>query len=171
MFFNIAFYMGLRKGEIHALRWNDIDRNYLNVKRSISQKHCKGDVETPPKNRSSIRKIQIPLPLIDILNEHRERQSLLGYYSEDNRILGDERCIRDTTIQKRNELYSSLAGVKRIRIHDFRHSHASFFAHMNINIQEIAKRLGHSDIEETWNTYSHLYPEEEEKAIAVLNVI
>ena len=171
VFFNIAFYTGLRKGEIHALRWNDIDNNYLSVKRSISQKLHNRDVETPPKNRSSIRTIQIPLPLIKILNEHKERQKRLGNFSEDNRILGDEKCVRDTSIQNRNNLYSTLAGIKRIRIHDFRHSHASLLANMGINIQEIARRLGHAKIEITWNTYSHLYPREEEKAITVLNEV
>ena len=93
------------------------------------------------------------------------------HFSEDNRILGNEKCLRDTSLQIKNDLYSSLAGVKRIRIHDFRHSHASLLAYMGINIQEIARRLGHSNVEETWNTYSHPYPQEEEKAIAVLNAV
>lgn len=171
VFFNIAFYTGLRKGEIHALRWCDIDGAYLSVKHSITQKLHNEDVETPPKNKSSIRTIQIPLPLIKILDEHKKRQMLLGNWSSDHRVLGEERCLRDTTIQKRNNLYATLAGVKRIRIHDFRHSHASLLANMGINIQEVARRLGHAKIEMTWNTYSHLYPREEERAIAVLNQV
>lgn len=171
VFFNIAFYTGLRKGEIHALRWCDIDGAYLSVKHSITQKLHNEDVETPPKNKSSIRTIQIPLPLIKILDEHKKRQILLGNWSSDHRVLGEERCLRDTTIQKRNNLYATLAGVKRIRIHDFRHSHASLLANMGINIQEVARRLGHAKIEMTWNTYSHLYPREEERAIAVLNQV
>lgn len=172
VFFNIAYYTGLRKGEIHALRWNDIDNDYLSVKHSITQKlKGKTDVETPPKNKSSIRTLQIPLSLVKILKEHKKRQMQLPNFSEDSRILGDEKCLRDTTIQKRNMLYSSLAEVKTIRIHDFRHSHASLLANMGINIQEVARRLGHSNVEMTWNTYSHLYPKEEEKAVAILNAI
>lgn len=172
VFFNIAYYTGLRKGEIHALRWNDINNNYLSVKHSITQKLTKQeDVETPPKNKSSIRTLQIPLPLMKILKEHEKRQKQSFNDKEDNRILGNERCLRDTTIQKRNILYSSLAGVKTIRIHDFRHSHASLLANMGINIQEVARRLGHSKVEITWNIYSHLYPKEEEKAIAILNAV
>lgn len=153
------------------MRWSDIDGDYLSVRRSITQKLHNKDLETPPKSRSSIRTIQMPLPLVKILNEHKKRQRQLANFSEDSRILGDERCIRDSTIHKRNEYYSSLAGVKRIRIHDFRHSHASLLAHMGINIQEVARRLGHAKIEETWNTYSHLYPKENEKAIEVLNAV
>lgn len=172
VFFNIAYYTGLRKGEIHALRWNDINGEYLSVKHSITQKlKNRTDVETPPKNKSSIRTLQMPLPLIKILKEHKKRQMQLPSFSEDSRILGDGKCLRDTTIQKKNILYSSLAKVKTIRIHDFRHSHASLLANMGINIQEVARRLGHSKVEITWNTYSHLYPKEEEKAVAILNAI
>ncbi len=172
VFFNIAYYTGLRKGEIHALRWNDIDNEYLSVKHSITQKlKGKTDVETPQKNKSSIRTLQMPIPLIVILKEHKKRQKKLQNFSEDSRILGDGKCLRDTTIQQKNLLYSSMAGVKTIRIHDFRHSHASLLANMGINIQEVARRLGHTKVEMTWNTYSHLYPKEEEKAVAVLNAV
>ena len=172
VFFNIAYYTGLRKGEIHALRWNDIDNEYLSVKHSITQKlKGKTDLETPPKNKSSIRTLQMPLPLIVILKEHKKRQKKLQNFSEDSRILGDGKCLRDTTIQQINLLYSSMADVKTIRIHDFRHSHASLLANMGINIQEVARRLGHTKVEMTWNTYSHLYPKEEEKAVAVLNAV
>lgn len=131
----------------------------------------KGDPETPPKNKSSIRTIQIPLPLIDILQEHKKRKQNNPQYSEDSRILGDGRCIRDITLEERNKYYAKLAGVKKIRIHDFRHSHASLLVNMGINIQQVAKRLGHTKVEITWNTYSHLYPREEERAIEILNAV
>jgi len=171
VFFNIAFYTGLRKGEIHGLRWCDIDGHYLSVKRSITQKLNGRDVITPPKNRTSIRTMQIPLPLLTILNDHKERQMKLSNFNEESLILGDGRSLRDTSIQNRNILYAKLAGVERIRIHDFRHSHASLLANMGINIQEVARRLGHAKIEMTWNTYSHLYPKEEEKAMEILNAV
>lgn len=53
----------------------------------------------------------------------------------------------------------------------FRHSHASLLANEGINIPETASCLGHSNIETIWNTYSHLYPREEARAVAVLNKI
>jgi integrase len=171
VFFNIAFYTGLRKGEIHALRWSDIDGAYLSVKRSIAQKLRGDDRETPPKNKSSMRTLQMPLPLIWILDGHRERQEQLEQFTEDYRICGGERCLRDTTIQNRNIQYAKLSGLDTIRIHDFRHSHVSVLANEGINIKEIARRLGHSKVELTWNTYSHLYPREEEKAVEILDRI
>lgn len=73
--------------------------------------------------------------------------------------------LRDSTLDKHNKKYAELAGIKKIRIHDFRHSHASLLANEGINIQEIARRLGHSKIEITWNTYSHLYPREENEQL------
>lgn len=144
---------------------------YLSVTHSMPQKLHNEDMETPPKNKPSIRTIQIPLPLIKIRDQHKKRQMLPDNWSSEHRVLGEERCLSDTTIQKRNNPYASLAGVKRIRIHDFRHSHASLLANTGINIQEVARRLGHAKIEMTWNTCSHLYPREEKRAIAVLNQV
>ena len=172
VFFCIAFFTGLRKGEIHALKWTDIDSdNILHVSRSIAQKLKGEDRETPPKNKSSIRSLQLPEPLIKILDEHKKRCMQLDGFTEDWRICGCEKSLRDSTIDHKNKSYAEAAGIKSIRIHDFRHSHASLLANEGINIQEIASRLGHSKIEITWNTYSHLYPREEERAVNILNKI
>jgi len=174
VFFNILFYTGLRKGECHGLRWSDIDfeNSLLSVERSIMQKLKGGDTISPPKTKSSIRTLQMPKPLIDILKTHKERKKQLRSFGEDDLICGnDERCLRDGTIQSRNATFAELAELERIRIHDFRHSHVSVLANARINIQEIARRLGHAKIEETLNTYSHLYAKEEEKAVEVLNEI
>lgn len=172
VFFNIAYFTGARKGEIYALKWSDIeDFKYMHIRRSISQKRKGGDTETPPKNRSSVRDIQLPDPLIEVLKEHYARCSRIDGFTSDWRVCGGPRCIRDTTLSNKNIAYAKAADLKQIRIHDFRHSHASLLANEGINIQEIARRLGHSDIKMTWNTYSHLYPREEERAVNVLNKI
>lgn len=171
VFFNIAFYTGLRKGEIHALKWSDIDGSLLHVRRSIAQKLKGGDVETAPKNISSVRTLQIPIPLMTILSEHKKRQEQLEYFTDDYRICGGEQCLRDSSVQNKNIRYAGLTELHMINIHSFRHSHVSVLANEGINIQEIARRLGHARIEMTWNTYSHLYPREEERAVNVLNKI
>lgn len=171
VFFNIAFYCGLRKGEIFALKWSDIDDGYLHVTRSINQKLHGDDRETAPKNKSSIRTLQIPKPLVAVLNAHKTRQKQLSGYNDGFRICGGVRPIRDSSVQKKNIDYAKIAGIHVIRIHDWRHSHVSMLANAGVNIQEIARRLGHSDIEMTWGTYSHLYPKEEEKAVEILNKI
>ena len=173
LFFLIAYYTGMRKGEINGLRWSDIeDGSYIWVRRSVAQK-LKGEkwAETPPKNESSVRRLQMPGLLVEALNEQRERQKGAGRWTEELFICGGPAPIPDTTIQKANEDYAQAAGLKRITIHEFRHSHASLLCNAGINIKEVARRLGHANTEITWMTYSHLYPKEEEKAVGVLEKI
>lgn len=170
-FFCMAFYTGMRKGEINALKWADIDGDIIHVRRSIAQKLKGDDLETPPKNRSSYRDLQIPTPLMQILHDHKARLQANPAYTEDWRVCGGIKCLRDTTIEKRNTTYAKAAGLPHIRIHDFRHTHASLLINEGINIHEIARRLGHSNIDMTLNTYGHLYPREEERALNVLNKI
>lgn len=172
MFFNIAFYTGARKGEINALKWSDIDGNIMHIRRSIAQKLKGGDVESPPKNKSSYRDLQIPVPLMEILNEHKERQrAATRLFTENFRVCGGEQPLRDTSIENHNKAFAKAAGLPHIRIHDYRHTHASVLVNEGINIQEIARRLGHTNVQMTWNTYSHLYPREEERAVEILNRI
>lgn len=171
VFFSIAYYTGMRKGEINALKWSDIEGDIIHVRRSVAQKLKGGDVETPPKNKSSYRDLQMPDPLIAILKEHKDRQKKVDGFNDGFRVCGGPQCLRDTSLDHKNRFFAEQAGLPRIRIHDFRHSHASLLANEGINIQEIARRLGHSKIEITWNTYSHLYPREEERAVSVLNKI
>jgi len=171
VFFMIAFFTGMRKGEIYALTWNDVDlkKGFVSVKRSLSQKIKGPDKITPPKTRSSIRTLQLPSVLINALKEHLIRWKSARGFKNTYFICGGPAPVRDSSLENYNKLFASTAGLHKIRIHDFRHSHVSLLAAKGVNIQEIARRLGHSDIEMTWNTYSHLYPNEEEKAVEILN--
>ena len=171
VFFNIAFYTGARKGEINALKWSDIENDTMHIRRSIAQKLKGGDRETAPKNKSSIRDIKLPQPLIDILDEHKRRQQEDRNFSEDYRVCGGINCLRDSSIDNRNRAFAKAADLPRIRVHDFRHTHATLLINEGIAIQEIARRLGHADVQMTWNVYAHLYPREEERALAILNKI
>lgn len=169
VFFNIAFYTGMRKGEINALKWCDREGNILHVRRSVAQKvKSKPIVETPPKNKSSYRDVQIPSVLSLILDEHYARHKAQKNFTDEFRICGGTSCLGDTSISNKNIKFATAAGLEPIRIHDFRHSHASVLVNNGINIQEVARRLGHSKVEMTWNTYSHLYPKEEERAVEIL---
>ncbi|MBQ4153905.1 MAG: site-specific integrase [Clostridia bacterium] len=169
VFFNIAFYTGMRKGEINALKWSDIEGNIIHIRRSVAQKvKNKPIVETLPKNKSSYRDVQIPSVLRLILDEHYARHKAQRGFTEDYRVCGGIACLGDTSISNKNIKFATAAGLEPIRIHDFRHSHASVLVNNGINIQEVARRLGHSKVEMTWNTYSHLYPKEEERAVEIL---
>lgn len=171
LFFKLAYLTGMRKGEINGLRWSDVEGGgYIWVKRSITQK-IKGEkwVETPPKTKTSVRRLQMPGKLIEALNEHRELQKRVKRWNEDFFICGGPEPIPDTTIENANKLFAERAGVKHITVHEFRHSHASVLCNAGVNIKEIARRLGHARVEITLKTYAHLYPKEEEVAVSVLN--
>ena len=172
IFFMLAFYTGMRKGEIHALQWSDIDGNVIKVRRSISQK-IKGKKETEllVKTLSSVRDIQMPQPLVAALKDHRKRQQVMTGFNDNWLVCRGVGCLRDSTIEKRNQAFAEAAGLPHRTIHEFRHSHASLLANSGINIQEVARRLGHKNVTITWNTYSHLYPREEEHALEILNKI
>ena len=75
-------------------------------------------------------------------------------------IMADERMFRFTKSYMEHEIIRGIkaSGVKRIRLHDIRHSHASLLVEMGFTPLAIAERLGHEKIEKTLNTYSHLYP-------------
>lgn len=162
---NIAFYTGARKGEIRALLWNDIKDNYVTIDKSYD---ARNDIVTAPKNKSSVRKIQLPVPLINVLNEHRQRLIDNDMYSDDGLICG---YIVDSVLSRLNVRTANSCNLHVIRIHDFRHTHASVLINADINIMEISRRLGHSQVDITWNIYGHLYPQAEEVAIDVLNKI
>ncbi len=92
-------------------------------------------------------------------------------FTDDYFVCGGVKALRDTSTSNANNNFAKQAGVKKIRIHDFRHSHASLLANNGISIQEVARRLGHSDVSITLRTYAHLYPKESERALNVLNKI
>lgn len=172
VFFNLAFFTGCRKGELNALKWSDLEGSILHIRRQITQKIKGEDIETTPKTKSSIRDLQVPKPLMKILEEHKARQQAASHlFTENYRICGGEKPLRDTTIDKKNRQFADKADLPRITIHEFRHSHASLLINSGIVIQEVSRILGHSTVEQTWNVYSHLYPNQEEKALEVLNKI
>ncbi len=171
VFMCIAFFTGMRKGEIYALTWNDLQDGEISVTKSLTQKLKGGDVITPPKNASSVRNISIPKTLQNVLDCHKDRLSGIGVYSPDGYICGGARPIRDSAVRDFNNDIAQLAKLKRIRLHDFRHSNASLLIQEGINIQEVARRLGHSDTSTTLKTYAHLYPSEQDRATKILDGI
>lgn len=62
------------------------------------------------------------------------------------------------------------AGIKKIRIHDLRHSHASLLINKGQNILIVSQRLGHSDVKQTLNTYSHLMPNVQKEILNAINI-
>ena len=102
------------------------------------------------------RKINIPEFLAEDIRDYLD--SLYDPQPEDRLIPAAK-----TFLEKEMIRGVALSGVKKIRIHDLRHSHASLLVAMGFSPKEIAERLGHENIETTLNTYSHLYPDTQVK--------
>ena len=98
----------------------------------------------------------IPKKLVESLKILKEQAKKKKYFSEEWFIFGDELPFKETTIQVRKNKYCKQAGVKQIRIHDFRHSCASFLIQHGASIVLVSKYLGHSKISITlglWEQY------------------
>lgn len=157
MAFMTLFWTGMRMGELLALVVSDVDFQKRTISITKSYQRMGGrDVITEPKTPKSKRVITIPkflaIDLQDYLN------SMYGIQDED-------RLFPITKYYLEHEMERGIkgSGVKRIRIHDLRHSHASMLVEMGFSPLEIAERLGHEKIETTLNTYSHLYPNKQEQ--------
>jgi len=168
--FETLYYTGLRQGEALALNWNDYKDGYLDITKTISKETVdKKRVINTPKTDKSIRQVKLDDELISKLNELKSYYQKFEGFEDGWFIFGGLNPLSPSTIGRKKDKYCVIAEVKKIRIHDFRHSHASLLLSMNVPITVISERLGHSDINMTLNTYSHMIPKDEDKAIIILN--
>lgn len=149
--FEVLYWTGIRCGELLALTPSDfdLDASTLSVTKSY-QRLQRCDVVTPPKTPNSVRKVQMPKFLCDEIAE------FIGMRSD----LGPEDRLFDTTkyyLGHELKCGSEAAGVKRIRVHDLRHSHVSLLIDMGFSALAIAGRLGHEAVDIMYR-YAHLFP-------------
>ena len=150
--FMTLYWTGMRIGELLALTPKDIDfeKKTVSITKSY-QRLAKKDIVTQPKTPKSKRVINMPEFLTVDLQDYVG--SLYGIQASD-RLFSFTKHFMEHEMQRG----ISLSGVKRIRLHDLRHSHASLLIEMGFTPLAIAERLGHERIETTMNTYAHLYP-------------
>ena len=116
------------------------------------------DVITDPKTKKGKRIITLPDFLVTELKEYTGR--LYGLMAKDRLFQNTTKAYWEHEIQRGVEL----SGVKRIRLHDLRHSHASLLiSKLGAQPNLVADRLGHEKIQTTLSTYSHLYPDQSRK--------
>lgn len=170
-YFSFLYLTGCRKGEALALTWDDI--NFLDNKvvfnKNITRKvQGKSWAITTTKNTYSNRTISLPDNLIKLLEEYKKWQA--ENFKEILFVFCGSSPFADTNIERVFSNYCKLANVKRIRIHDFRHSHASYLISEGFSIVAVGTRLGHKNKTVTLNTYSHFMPTEDTRLLNKLNI-
>ena len=157
MAFMTLYWTGMRLGELLALNPKDVDleKRTISITKSY-QRLGKKDVITPPKTPKSKRVITIPEFLAADIKDYMDS---LYDLQENDRLFPITKYYLEHEIQRGIKE----SGVKRIRVHDLRHSHASMLIELGFSPLEIANRLGHEKVETTLNTYAHLYPNKQTK--------
>ncbi len=162
----MAILTGMRRGEIISLQWGDINwvNNTIFVRRSLFwklHKECSGDDTRwqfiTPKSRRSVRTIVMTPQLKKALEIHRinapiNRHDLVFCNSKGNPMDPDNLVMREfhPTL--------SMAGIRKIRFHDLRHTFATLLIHQSENVKFIQSQMGHASIQTTMDRYGHLLP-------------
>ena len=164
--FLTLYWTGCRIGELLALTLEDFNPVEKTLRINKSYQRIKGrDVITDPKTQKGKRTISLPDFLVEELQEYVGK--LYGMTLQD-------RMFQTTKAYYEHEMIRGveLSGVKKIRIHDLRHSHASLLiSKLGAQPNLVADRLGYEKIQTTLSTYSHLYPERSRQLAEQLNML
>ena len=160
--FDVLYWTGMREGELLALSERDIDfeKKEISINKSY-QRLERQDVITTPKTRKSRRRVSIPDFLCRELLEYMEGPC----YDKRN-----ERCFPFSKAFLNYEMRRGCrnTGVKKIRVHDIRHSHVSLLIDQGFDALVIADRVGHENVSTTLNTYAHLFPNKQMALVSSL---
>lgn len=160
--FEMLYWCGLREGELLALTANDFDfeRKTVSITKSY-QRIDREDIITPPKTPKGIRVIDMPDFLVGEIQDYLK---LLYGLKPDDRIF----AVTKSQLYSAMKSGSKRAGVKKIRVHDLRHSHVSFLINKGFSAVDIGARVGHEAIDITLR-YAHMFPSVQQKMAAELN--
>lgn len=165
--FYTALFTGMRRSELLALKWYDIDLLLcqLSVTRTLHQLKNGEIVYRQPKTDKSRRLVALSPSMVSVLREHKAQQEKLrqslGLLLNDNDLVFchlDDKPLLPNSVTHAWVKLARRAGLKGIRLHDARHSHASLMLKQGIHPKIVQERLGHSSIQITLDTYSHVAP-------------
>ncbi|KAI4309332.1 tyrosine-type recombinase/integrase [Lactobacillus intestinalis] len=175
VYFRLLAYTGMRKGESLALKWSDIDfeTNTISITRNVTTGLNNRPYISNGKTANSVRRIPVDSETMNYLKEWRycQQKDMLkkgfNFLDADNYIFP---TINNgiTSLSKPRQWNKSICdkfGLRRIKIHGFRHTHASLCYSAGLNAKEIQKRLGHADSKTTMNVYTHVMKNDEKKAV------
>ena len=171
--FYLALFTGMRRSELLALRWCDVDLDMCEVSVTRSLHLLRDGTITiqQPKTARARRQIALPPSATLMLKEYKEQQSLeysmLGVSLEDNGLVfsqHDGRPLLPDSVSHAWVKIVKRAGLKHFRMHDARHTHASLLLKQNVHPKVVQERLGHATISTTLDLYSHVAPGLQEAA-------
>jgi integrase len=157
-----AFYTGLRRGELIALTWEDVDLGANVIRVEHGWDLYEGPI--PVKTRTARRRVPIPATLRPFLLRLRLAAEGDGFVFAEN---GEPLNVRELT--KRADRIWKDAGLNRITLHECRHSYASLMIAAGVNAKALSSYLGHSKIAVTFDLYGHLMPGNEGEAASLLD--
>lgn len=167
-FFDFLFFTGCRQGEAIALTFNDINKGIVTIKKTKIRGKEKIN---SPKTKKSNRKIKIDIKLrFEIFKLKRYYNKKYKNFNNDFFVFGGNRYLSESEIARRKNKACELSHVKKIRIHDFRHSHITMLVSNGVPINAVAERVGHKDISTTLNIYAHTTKNDERKIINLLSL-
>ncbi|MFC1861184.1 tyrosine-type recombinase/integrase [Chloroflexota bacterium] len=165
--FYTALFTGMRRSELLALRWSDVDLILcqLSVTRALHHLQDGSLIFRQPKSAKGRRLISLSPSTTTLLREHREqqeemRQALGSTLAEDDLVFCrvDGKPLLPNSVSHAWTKLASRTGLKGIRLHDARHTHASLMLKQGIHPKIVQERLGHASIQITLDTYSHVTP-------------
>lgn len=173
--FKVLYYCGLRMGELRGLTWDNIDFKFktIHINKNVIKYGSNGKpyTLTSPKTLKSIRTLPLPESLINELQVYKKKRIKERGFKETWFVFGGIDPIPETTLRYRKNDNAKKAKVKQIRMHDFRHSCVSLLINSGANITLVATYMGHSKIEETLNTYAHLYRNTLDGIVNIMNQV
>lgn len=152
--FLLELATGLRRGEIIALQWDDLDfeTGVLNVSKQVNV--VGGELQfSTPKTKSSIRKIVLPPALLDVLREHKKTVVSRWMFPSP---LKYDMPIAPGVAERQLSRILELAGCKHVRFHDLRHTFATLALQSGMDIKTLSAMLGHVSAATTLDIYTHI---------------
>ena len=165
--FFTALFTGCRRSELLALKWSDINLLLcqLSISRGLHQLRNREYIFTQPKTAKSSRVISLSPSVVHVLKEYFN-QKAMDKAMADIKLTDDDlvfstfegKPLRPNTVSRAWSITAKKAGIKIIRFHDARHTHASLMLKQGIHPKIVQERLGHSTISTTLDIYSHVTP-------------